>query len=194
MNKDPERLRPAWDKAFAAIGARLAAGRSVAFVTEGDPFVYSTFIYLLREAPRRWPGVPVQVVPGVSSITAVPAVIGVPLADGQERIAVVPANYGVDDLVGVLRTFDTVVLMKIGQEMPNVLAALERTGLTDRAVYVSKATMPEQRIERDLRRVSGEYGDCFGMVVVARKDRSGVLAGDVAEVGRGAVNPVGATS
>ena len=194
MNKDPERLRPAWDKAFAAIGARLAAGRSVAFVTEGDPFVYSTFIYLLREAPRRWPGVPVQVVPGVSAITAVPAVIGVPLADGQERIAVVPANYGVDDLVDVLRSFDTVVLMKIGSEMPNVLAALERAGLTDRAVYVSKATMPEQRIERDLRKVAGEYGDCFGMVVVARKDRSGVLAGDVAEVGRGAVNPVGAAS
>ncbi|HVR64626.1 MAG TPA: precorrin-2 C(20)-methyltransferase [Polyangia bacterium] len=191
MNKDPERLRPAWDKAFAAIGARLQAGKSVAFVTEGDPFVYSTFIYLAREAPRRWPEVPVQVIPGVSSITAVPSVIGVPLADGQERVAVVPANYGVDDLVGVLQAFDTVVLMKIGSEMPNVLAALERTGLVDRAVYVSKATMAEERVERDLRRAQSAYGDCFGMVVVARKERSGVLAGEAAPVARGAVRPVG---
>jgi precorrin-2/cobalt-factor-2 C20-methyltransferase len=67
------------------------------------------------------------------------------------------------------------VLMKIGGEMKTVLAALERSQLLDRAVYVSKATLPEQRIERDLRRVADLHGDCFGMVVVSRQDRSGVL-------------------
>ena len=69
--------------------------------------------------------------------------------------------------------------MKIGREMPRVLAALERTELLDRAVYVSRATMPEQRIERDLRQVAREHGDCFAMVVVAKKERSGVLLGEV---------------
>ncbi len=102
MRKDPDLLRPAWDRAFAEIGARLERGLTVAFVTEGDPSVYSTFIYLAREAPRRWPGVPVEVVPGVTSVTAVPAVTGVPLADGLERIAIVPANYGVPDLAELL--------------------------------------------------------------------------------------------
>ena len=82
--------------------------------------------------------------------------------------------------------------MKIGPEMPNVVAALEQTGLVDRAVYVSKATMAEERIERDVRAVAGAYGDCFAMVVVARKERSGVLAGDVPAVERGAVRKVGA--
>src|SRR6266508_3293816 len=56
MSKDPERLRPAWDKALAAIGERLERGLSVAFVTEGDPSLFSTFVYLQREAPVRWPG------------------------------------------------------------------------------------------------------------------------------------------
>jgi precorrin-2/cobalt-factor-2 C20-methyltransferase len=191
MSKDPARLRPAWDLAFAEIGARLERGLSVAFLTEGDPSLYSSFIYLAREAPRRWPAVRVEIVPGVSSLAAVPAVSGIPLADGQERIAIVPANHGVDDLVGLLQTFDTVVLMKIGKEMPNVLAALERTGLVDRAVYVSRATMPDQRVETDLRRVGEEYGDCFAMVVVAKKDGSGVLLGDVPAAARGAVHPVG---
>jgi precorrin-2/cobalt-factor-2 C20-methyltransferase len=59
-----------------------------------------------------------------------------------------------------------------------VLEALERTELLDRAVYVSRATMPEQRIERDLRKVGAEHGDCFAMVVVAKKSRSGVLLGE----------------
>lgn len=178
MSKDPARLRPAWDRACAEIGARLERGLRVAFVTEGDPSLYSSFIYLAREAARRWPQVPVEIVPGVSSLGAVPAVAGVPLADGQERVAIVPANYGVDDLAALLAAFDTVVLMKIGSEMPRVLAALERADLVDRAVYVSRATMPDQHVERDLRQVGEHYGDCFAMVVVARREASGVLLGE----------------
>jgi precorrin-2/cobalt-factor-2 C20-methyltransferase len=180
MSKDPARLRAAWDLALAEIGARLERNLTVAFLTEGDPGLYSSFIYLAREAPRRWPGVEVEIVPGVSSLAAVPAVTGVPLADGQERVAIVPANYGVDDLARVLGEFDTTVIMKIGSEMPNVLAALERTGLADRAIFVSRATMADQRVERDLRVMAEEYGDCFAMVVVARRERSGVLLGEVA--------------
>lgn len=179
MSKEPMRLRRAWDVAFARIGEHLERGRCVAFATEGDPSLYSTFGYLLREAPHRWPGICIEVVPGVSSIVAVPAVIGTPLADGLERIAIIPANYGVDDLVAILSAFDTTILMKIGSEMPKVVAALERTGLTDRAVYVAKATMREQRVVTELRDVRAERGDCFAMVVVARNERRGVLAGDV---------------
>jgi precorrin-2/cobalt-factor-2 C20-methyltransferase len=178
MSKDPECLRPAFDAAFAEIGSRLEAGKTVAFATEGDPSLFSTFIYLRREVARRWPQVKIEVVPGVSSITAVPAVAGIPIADGQERVAIIPATYGVEDLVSVLRLFDTVFLMKIGGELPKVIDALVRTGLLDRAVYVSRATMPEQRIERDLRAIGPERGDCFAMIVVARHERSGALAGE----------------
>lgn len=180
MSKDPARLRPAWDKAFAAIGERVQRGLDVAFVTEGDPSLFSTFIYLQSEAPVRWPGVRLEVVPGVSSITAVPSVTGIPLADGQERIAIVPGTCGVDDLIDVLRMFDTTVLMKIGPEMPAIIRALKSEGLIDKAVYVSRATMAEQRIVRDLGEVADQRGDCFAMVIVSRKERSGVLAGTVA--------------
>jgi precorrin-2/cobalt-factor-2 C20-methyltransferase len=191
MSKDPDRLRPAWDHAFREIGARLERGVSVAFVTEGDASLYSTFIYLHREAPRLWPGVHIEVVPGVSSIAAVPAVTGVPIADGQECVAIVPANYGAADLARVFATFDTTILMKIGSEMPRVIEALERAGLADKAVYVSKATMNEQRIVRDVREVRGEHGDCFAMIIVAKKERSGVLVGDVPFAERAQVAEVG---
>jgi len=179
MSRDPARLVPAWDRALTAIGERLAQGKDVAFATEGDPSLYSTFIYLARQAPERWPGVTIEIVPGVSSVTAVPAVTGVPLADGQERIAIVPAAYGITDLPGLLRQFDTVVLMKIGPELPRIVAMLGEADLLGRAVYVSRATMAEQRIERDLRTLGRDRQDCFAMIVVSRKERSGVLAGDV---------------
>jgi precorrin-2/cobalt-factor-2 C20-methyltransferase len=180
MSREPARHVEAWEKAFAQIGPRLEEGLSVAFATEGDPSLYSTFIYLQREAKLRWPGIEVQVVPGVSSIAAVPAVTGIPLADGLERVAIIPAGYGVKDLVDVLEQFDTTVLMKIGSEMSNIFKALELTGLTNKAVYVSKATMDEQRIVRDVREMTPARGDCFAMIVVSRKERSGVLAGEIA--------------
>jgi precorrin-2/cobalt-factor-2 C20-methyltransferase len=188
MSKDPAEVRPCIDEAVRQIGERLQRGLCVAFATEGDPSVFSTFIYVRREALRRFPGLEVEVVPGVTSITAVPAVSGVSLADGQERFAVVPATYGIDDLIDVLGRFDTVVLMKIGGEMPKVIRALERTRLLDRAVFVSKATMAEQRIVRDLREAEGERGDCFGMVVVTRGERSGLLVGEASTSATGALS------
>jgi precorrin-2/cobalt-factor-2 C20-methyltransferase len=179
MSRQPARHVEAWEKAFTQIGQRLEKGLSVAFATEGDPSLYSTFVYLQREAPRRWPGIHVAVVPGVSSIMAVPAVTGIPLADGLERVAIIPAGYGVNDLVDVLNRFDTVILMKIGSEMSNIYKALELTSLIDKAVYVSKATTRRQRVVRDLHQMTPEHGDCFAMIVVSRKERSGVLAGDI---------------
>jgi len=171
MSKDPDRLRPAWQRAFDAIGERLLAGRSVAFVTEGDPSLYSTFIYLARHAEARWPGLTIEVVPGVSSVMAVPARARLALADGCERIAIVPATYGTEDL--------RAVLMKIGGALPSVVEAIAAEGLTERAVFVSRATMADELIERDLTRVRAEQCDCFAMIVVARGDRAGALAGAV---------------
>jgi precorrin-2/cobalt-factor-2 C20-methyltransferase len=179
MAKEPASILPRVNAAVDAIGEHLVAGRSVAFVTEGDPSVFSTFGYVRAEAVRRWPDLRVEVVPGVTSITAVAAAGGVPLADGHERVAIVPATYGVDDLVDLLGRFETVVLMKIGGEMPTILAALEKTKLTEHAFFVSKATMGEERIERDVRAVKAERGGCFSMLIVKRKDQSGALVGDV---------------
>lgn len=176
MSKDPERLIPAWETALDFVGRHLADGRDVAFPTMGDPFLYSTFQYLWQAAGERWPEVRREVVPGVSSLTAVPISAGIPLADGQERIAILPATWGVDDLERVLREFDTVLLMKVSSCMSEVRAAIARVGLEDSAVYVSRATQPEERIERDLGVLEGE-GSCdyFSMVVVKRRDRAGVL-------------------
>ena len=186
MTKDPAKLRPAWDTAFDAIGQRLAQGKSVAFITEGDPMFYSTFIYLHEQAQGRWPGVKLEIVPGVSSLSAVAAVTHCPTADGQERVAVLPATYGVEDLLAVLNQFDTVVLVKVSSVMPQVVEAVERAGLIDRAVYVSKATMEQQKIVTDIRTIRNDRCDYFSMVVVSRKERSGLLSGRVEQTAGGA--------
>jgi len=181
MTKKPEIIKPAWDIAFGEIGKRLSAGKSVAFISEGDPFVYSTFIYLYQHARKLWPDVEIEVVAGVSSISAVAISADIPVADGQEKIAVLPVSYGVEDLRVILRMFDTILLMKVSSVMPQVVEALEAEGLLDSAVYVSKATTEQQKIIRDVATIKNDKCDYFSMVVVSKKNRSGVLHGNAAE-------------
>lgn len=178
MTKDPNFLKPAWEIAFREIGQRLHAGKTVAFITEGDPFIYSTFIYLYNHAKKLWPGIEIEVVPAVSSLSAVPIACDIPVADGQERVAVIPASYGTEDLRAILRLFDTVLLMKVSSVMPQVVEAIRAEGLLDCAVYVSKATTPQQKIIRDLSSIKNNHCDYFSMVVVSKKNRSGILEGN----------------
>ncbi|MCH2205444.1 MAG: precorrin-2 C(20)-methyltransferase [Lentisphaerales bacterium] len=177
MTKDPEILKPAWDIAFTEIGKRLEEGKNVAFITEGDPLFFSTYIYLHKAAQKRWPEVETEIVPAVSSFTAVPSVIQQPIADGQERVAVVPASYGLDTLPQILQLFDTVLLMKVSSIMPRLVEILKNEGLLDCATYVSKATMDFQMTTTDLEAIKNDKCDYFSMVMVKKQDRNGILEG-----------------
>ncbi|TGK20857.1 precorrin-2 C(20)-methyltransferase [Leptospira fluminis] len=181
MSKDPEILIPAWDKAFKEIGMRLTQGKNVAFITQGDPSVYSSWNYLREEAPERWPGIEIEIVPGVSSITAIPAELGIPLADGKERFCVLPATYGLEDLPRLVEDFDTIVLTKVGQKIPELVGILKELNLMENASYVSYATTDKQNIVADLDTIKNQNCDYFSTVVLSIRKRKGVLRGEAHE-------------
>jgi precorrin-2/cobalt-factor-2 C20-methyltransferase len=81
MTRDPEELRTAWRAAAEAV-AEAAADGDVAFVTLGDPNVYSTFGHLRRTLSTFHPDVDVEVVPGVSAVTAFATALGVEIEAG----------------------------------------------------------------------------------------------------------------
>ena len=81
MTRDPDELRSAWREA-AAVVAEAASDGDVAFVTLGDPNVYSTFGHLRRTLDAFHPGVDVEVVPGVSAVTAFATALGVEVESG----------------------------------------------------------------------------------------------------------------
>jgi len=177
MSKDPDVVGPAVDAAVDAVCAELGRGQSVAFIAEGDASTFSSFIYVQRGVRARMPEQPIEVVPAVSSIMAVPAAAGIPLCDGQERVAIVPGTYGLSDLDALLDRFDTLVVMKVGPELPHITEVLRRRGLLEHAVYVSHATEPRERVVRDIASLGDERGGCFAMLVVRRNERAGLLTG-----------------
>jgi len=168
MCRDLDARRTARHAAVGAIAERLARGLSVAFVAEGDPLVYSTFLELLRQAPRAFPGIPVEIVPGVSSITAVAAAARVPLAEGDGKLAIVPAGAALADLAELAREFETLLLFKAGPVLPSLRAALVREGLIARAWLICNATIAGERVVQNLATFGGRCG-YFSTVLVSRE-------------------------
>ncbi|TKB50055.1 precorrin-2 C(20)-methyltransferase [Ferrimonas aestuarii] len=174
MSRDIDVTVPAWQRAALQIAERLRQGLDVVFITEGDPSVFSTWAYLQEELEQLLPELEVEIVPGVSSITAVPAATQVPLADGQERFCVVPATYGIEMLPRLVEEFDTIILIKAGRMVEALIEQLEPMGLLECARYVSHASGDNQEVYEDLRQVPKEHR-YFAMVQLSIRGRKGRL-------------------
>ena len=165
---DPEQAA-AWNRAAEAILAELDAGRDVAFPTLGDVGLYSTAFYVLEALRARRPDAAVRIVPGITAMSACSAGQMRPLALGDDLLTVVPAAFDDERLRGILETCDAVVLMKVHKKFEALLALLEELGLTDRAVLVERAGLPEERVFTDIRRARGEKLHYFSTILVRKK-------------------------
>ncbi|MGD1880581.1 MAG: precorrin-2 C(20)-methyltransferase [Kiloniellaceae bacterium] len=154
-----------YDRAAEAIGEHLAAGRDVVALCEGDPFFYGSFMYLFGRIAEAFP---VEVVPGVSSLTACAAVLGAPLAARNDVLTVVPATLEAQQLAGLLRDTDAVAIIKVGRHLAKVRKVLRVLGLLDRARYVERATLGEQRI-LPLAEVAEDSAPYFSMILLHRR-------------------------
>ncbi len=157
-----------WRDAAATIGGHLADGCDVAFVTEGDPMLYSEFSRLLAGVQAVVPDLSVEVVPGVSSIMAAAASARVPLATHGQRLAILPGVYGIDDLREAITNYDTIVLMDVSRALLNALANLEKLGLAGTAYYVSRATTQREEVVQNIHQLSDEDFDYFSLLIIKR--------------------------
>jgi precorrin-2/cobalt-factor-2 C20-methyltransferase len=163
--------RPHWDEAAVIVGQVLQTGQDAAFITEGDPLLYSTFMHLRVALAERVPEAPVEVIPGISSVTAAAARALFPLAGTDERLGVVPATYDPDVLGRMLDTCDTVVLLKVSRVLDRVLDTLEARGLLPHAIFVERCGTPSERVVRDLRSLRGQRVSYFSLLLVRNHQR-----------------------
>lgn len=144
-------LTQAWQIAAQQVWHYLGLGQDVAFVCEGDVSFYSTFTYLAQVLKQLHPECVVQTVPGVCSPMAAASALGVPLTRLDQRLAVVPALYNVEELEKILDWADVVVLMKVSSVYEQIWEVLHQRQLLKQACVVERATLPEQVIYEDLR-------------------------------------------
>lgn len=166
MTSDRSRLIPAWQKAAALIADHAEAGRSVAFITIGDPLFYSTFIYLLRILREQWPQLPVEIIPGISSINAAASQAALPLVEGDERMVVIPATAGIEQIKSALETYETVVLLKVKPLFSAIMDLLRTTGREQSTVFVERVGSERQKVLTDFSEIAAHSPDYLSLLII----------------------------
>ena len=164
------RDKAALAEAHKAVADRLCAlleeGKRVAFITLGDPSIYSTYLYVHRLVLAR--GYAAELVPGVPSFCAAAASLNMGLCEGSERLLIVPASHR--DISDCLDTDANLVFMKAGKDLGALRDRLAREGLLENASLAANCGMEGEVLCPRLSELEEETG-YFSLVVVKRGEK-----------------------
>jgi len=145
MRADRFPAREVYDQAATKISGHLVAGRDVVALCEGDPFFYGSFMYLFERIASRFP---VEIVPGVSSLTAAAAALCRPLAGRNDVLTVIPAPLENDRIRQLLASSEAVAIIKVGRHFVRIQALLAEAGLLEQAMLAERIGRANQRLLR----------------------------------------------
>ncbi len=130
-----------YDEGSEAIRSHLQAGRDVVVLCEGDPLFYGSFMYILARLRDEFE---VEIVPGVTSITAAAASHHHAMVARSDILTVLPGPLDDDALSARIDSADAIVMMKVGRHISRIKSILAAKGLLDNALYVSHASLPQE--------------------------------------------------
>ncbi len=127
-----------YDRCAGTLAGHLEAGRDVALLCEGDPFLYGSAMYPFDRLRARFT---VEVVPGISAMSGCWSLAQAPIVHGDDTLMVLPATLDSDTIATRLRHAEAAVIMKLGRHLPRMRGILDTLGLTSRTLYVERGTM-----------------------------------------------------
>jgi len=135
MTKDQEILKSTWEKNSKILAEGVLAGKNVVYITVGDPYLYSTWIYLHREISKNHPEIKVTVIPGIVSMFTFASKVGISLAEGAEKFSVIPSCYDLSQVKEIAKNSDTMVFLKDGRYFDQVIELLKESGFSDDSIF-----------------------------------------------------------
>jgi precorrin-2 C20-methyltransferase/precorrin-3B C17-methyltransferase len=131
-----------YEQSAQRLAVHLEAGRTVVLLAEGDPLFYGSYMYMHDRLSERFP---TEVVPGVPAFAAATAAVASPLVRQTDVLTILPGTLPEAELARRLADTDGAIIMKLGRTFPAVRSALEQAGRLEHALYVERASMPEER-------------------------------------------------
>jgi len=162
-----ETLRTFYETSCEALSAHLGAGRDVAVLAEGDPLFYGSFMHIHVRLRERFE---VEIVPGVTGMTGCWGSSQEPITWGDDILTVLPATLSEDELVARLANTDAAVVMKLGSNFSKARAAISRSGLLHRAIYVERGTMPGEKVIK-LADKTDDVAPYFSLILIPGQGR-----------------------
>ena len=155
----------AYDAAAQKISTHLNMGENVVFLCEGDPFFYGSFMYMHSRLYKKYL---VEIIPGVSSMTACAAMAKKPLAARNEVLTVLPGPLSKKELERRLADNNSSAIMKVGRHIKKIKSVIERLGLMDSSLYIERASLKEQKVLKLID--APEVAPYFSMVLVNKEE------------------------
>lgn len=154
MIRDAQLLSESHDRAAANIISKLEEGKDVAFLTLGDPSIYSTYIYVHNRVLDK--GYPAEIVPGIPSFCAVSARLNEGLTEAHEALHIIPASYeGIEE---ALELKGTRVLMKSGKAIAGIKDLIMKMENPPQVKMVERCGMEGERVFHNVRDIDEEAG------------------------------------
>ncbi len=147
MTKDDLNNRKLWVENAAIVAAKAKKG-DVAFITLGDPMLYSTFLYLYECVKETYPEIELEIIPGVTSVTAAAASAKLPLAEKEEVVTIIPSDLNPAHIEDAARHADNLVFMKCAFHIKEFLPILLKAGFTQNSTIalVKRCTLWEEKV------------------------------------------------
>jgi precorrin-2/cobalt-factor-2 C20-methyltransferase len=152
-----------FDKAATEVAAHLDAGRTVAVLSEGDPLFFGSYMHLHVRLMKHYR---TDVIPGVTGMSGCWSAAGLPIAQGDDVLTVLPGTLDEAELIRRFRENDPTVVMKVGRNLSKVRRALVAADRLDNATYVERGTMNDEQL-MPLAEKPDDWAPYFAIVLVA---------------------------
>ena len=144
MSKDKEKLAERRQQIATKIENKLIKGHDSAFITLGDPGLYSTFIYIKKILKERDQSLEIETVPGITSISCCAAGHNLPLVEAGDDLAILEAGFTENKFINILKNFNTVVILKPTTDLSRLLNIIENQKLQDKILLGSRTGFSDQ--------------------------------------------------
>ena len=173
MTKDKDVLEATWKKNAKIMAEKVLSGKNVVYLTVGDPYLYSTWIYMHREISANHPDMKISVIPGIVSMFTFASKVGISIAEGAEKVAIIPSCYDLSSVKEIAKNSEVLVFLKDGRYFDQVIDLLKESGFPDNSIFaIGQDLGTENEIIRKL--TLGEVNDgtlttkYFSILVVKR--------------------------
>ena len=173
MTKDKDILKASWKKNAKIMAETVLTGKNVVYLTVGDPFLYSTWIYMHKDLKENYPDMNINVIPGIVSMFTFAAKVGVSVAEGAEKVAIIPSCYDLSSVKEIAKHSESMIFLKDGRYFDKVIEVLKESGFPDNSIFaIGQDLGTENEIIRKM--TLGEVNDSslttkyFSILVVKR--------------------------
>ena len=173
MTKDKDILVDTWKRNAEIMAKKVLSGKNVVYLTVGDPYLYSTWIYMHREIEKKYPNMKISVIPGIVSMFTFASKVGVSIAEGAEKVSIIPSCYDLSTVKEIAKNSETMVFLKDGRYFDQVIELLRESGFPPNSIFaIGQDLGTESEIIRKMK--LGEVNDdtlttkYFSILVVKR--------------------------